>query len=49
MALSDLSGSVELTKDHLEELDSIKYNDAASALSTLAKTINIGLAGPIAG
>ena len=49
MALSDLSGSVELTKDHLEELDSIKYNDAASALSSLAKTINIGLAGPIGG
>ncbi len=49
MALADLSGSVELTKDHLEELDNIKYNDAASALSSLAKTINIGLAGPIGG
>ncbi|MDF2886696.1 MAG: phage tape measure protein [Lacrimispora sp.] len=49
MALSDLNGSVELTKDHLEELDRMKYNDAASALSSLAKTINVGLAGPIGG
>jgi hypothetical protein len=49
MALADLNGSVELTKDHLEELDRTKYNDVASALSSLAKTINVGLAGPIGG
>ena len=49
MALADLSGSVELTKDHLEGLNRTKYNDAASALSSLAKTINVGLAGPIGG
>ena len=48
-ALTDLSGSVELTKSHLEELNRTKYDDAASALSSLAKTINVGLAGPIGG
>lgn len=48
-ALTDLSGSVELAKSHLEELNRTKYDDAASALSSLAKTINVGLAGPIGG
>ncbi|GLC80208.1 phage tail tape measure protein [Lacrimispora brassicae] len=47
MALSNLDGSVELSTEHLEELNNVKYNDAASALSTLAKTVNMGLAGPI--
>lgn len=47
MALSNLDGSVELSTERLEELNSIKYNDAASALSSLAKTVNMGLAGPI--
>jgi hypothetical protein len=47
MALSSLDGSVELSTEHLEELNNIKYNDAASALSSLAKTVNMGLAGPI--
>ena len=47
MALSRLNGSVELSTEHLEELNNVTYNDAASALSTLAKTVNMGLAGPI--
>lgn len=47
MALSKLDGSVELSTEHLEELNNVKYNDAASALSSLAKTVNMGLAGPI--
>lgn len=47
MALSNLDGSVELSTEHLEELNSVKYNDAASALSSLAKTVNTGLAGPL--
>lgn len=47
MALSNLDGSVQLSTEHLEELNNVKYNDAASALSSLAKTVNMGLAGPI--
>lgn len=47
MALGDLNGSVEMSTEHLEELNSVKYNDAASALSSLAKTVNMGLAGPM--
>jgi hypothetical protein len=47
MALSNLDGSVKLSTEHLEELNNVKYNDAASALSSLAKTVNMGLAGPI--
>lgn len=49
MALGNLNGSVELSTEHLEELNSVKYNDAASALSSLAKTVNMGLAGPMSG
>ncbi len=48
-ALGDLNGSVEMSTEHLEELNNVKYNDAASALSSLAKTVNMGLAGPIGG
>lgn len=48
-ALSNLNGSVELSTDHLEELNNVKYNDASSALSSLVKTINMGLAGPMTG
>jgi hypothetical protein len=49
MALSNLDGSVTLSTEHLEELNNVKYNDAASALSSLAKTVNMGLAGPMSG
>ena len=46
-ALSELDGSVELTSENLESLNQLKYNDASSALSSLTKTINMGLAGPM--
>ncbi|WP_077611989.1 phage tail tape measure protein [Clostridium sp. Marseille-P2415] len=49
MALSDLSGSVDLSTEHLEELNNVKYDDAASALSSLAKTVNMGLGGAVGG
>lgn len=49
MALTDLNGLVELSTEHLEGLNNVKYDDAASALSSLAKTVNIGLAETIGG
>lgn len=46
-ALSELNGSVSLSSQHLDELNQLKFNDASSAISSLANTINSGLAGPM--
>lgn len=46
-ALSELNGSVSLSSQHLDELNQLKFNDASSAISSLANTINAGLAGPM--
>lgn len=45
MALSDINGPVQVTTDHLEKLNSLKYNDATTALAALGRTVNMGLAG----
>ena len=49
MALANLNGSVELSTGHLEELNRLKYDNAASAIGSLANTINLGLAGTVGG
>lgn len=46
-ALSELNGSVSLSSQHLDELNQLKFNNASSAISSLANTINAGLAGPM--
>lgn len=48
-ALSELNGSVSLSSQHLEELNQLKFGSASSAISSLANTINTGLAGPMTG
>lgn len=48
-ALSELNGSVSLSSQHLEELNQLKFGSACSAISSLANTINTGLAGPMTG
>ncbi|WP_394527592.1 phage tail tape measure protein [Lacrimispora sp. JR3] len=48
-ALSNLNGSVEISSQNLNELNQLKFSDATSALTTLANTINMGLAGPMTG
>lgn len=48
-ALANLNGSVELSTGHLEELNHLKYDNATSAIGSLANTINLGLAGTIGG
>lgn len=45
LALSSLNGSVELTTDNLEALNRVRYDDATSALASLGRTVNMGLAG----
>lgn len=45
MALANLNGSAELTTQNLEELNDVKYDDATSALASLARTVNMGLSG----
>lgn len=47
MALSNLNGSVELTTDNLEQLNRVRYDDATSALGSLARTVNTGLSGAV--
>ncbi|RKD32161.1 hypothetical protein BET01_17895 [Lacrimispora algidixylanolytica] len=46
-ALSELNGSVSLSSQHLDELNQLKFNNASGAISSLANTINGGLAGPM--
>ena len=48
-ALANLNGSVEISTNHLEELNQLKYDNATSALGALANTINTGLAGAVGG
>ncbi len=48
-ALSNLNGSIEISTSHLEELNRVKYDNATNALSTLANTVNTGLAGAVGG
>ncbi len=43
-ALANINGEINGTKDALKELSDIKYNDAGSALSQLARIINIEFA-----
>lgn len=47
MALANINGSVELTVQNLEELNNVKYDDATSALASLGRTVNMGLAGAV--
>lgn len=47
MALTNMNGGIELTTKNLEELNSIKYDDAGSALASLGRTINMGLSGVV--
>ena len=47
MALYDLNGSIGLTTDNLENLNNVRYDSASGALSSLAKTVNVGLAGTV--
>lgn len=49
MALSNIDGSIQLTTDNLENLNRVKYNNASSALASLGRTINVGLAGVVGG
>lgn len=48
-ALANLNGSVEISTNHLEELNQLKYDNATSALGALANTVNTGLAGAVGG
>lgn len=48
-ALSELNGSVSVSSQHLEELNQLKFSNATNAISSLANTINTGLAGPMTG
>lgn len=48
-ALSELNGSVSTSSQHLEELNQLKFGNASSAITSLANTINTGLAGPMTG
>lgn len=47
MALTNMNGGIELTTKNLEGLNSIKYDDAGSALASLGRTINMGLSGVV--
>lgn len=47
MALANLNGEVALTTQNLEALNNVRYDNATSALSSLGRTINMGLAGVI--
>lgn len=43
-ALENPNGSVEISAEHLEELNRVKYDDAASAFEELVRTVNTGTA-----
>lgn len=47
MALTNMNGGIELTTKNLEALNSVKYDDAGSALASLGRTINMGLSGVV--
>lgn len=47
MALTNMNGGIELTTRNLEGLNSVKYDDAGSALASLGRTINMGLSGVV--
>ncbi len=49
MALGNINGSAQLTTENLNQLNSVKYDDAKSALSSLARTINMGISGAVGG
>lgn len=47
MALSNINGSVETTTKNLDMINNVQYDTAADALTTLGRTINVGLADSI--
>lgn len=47
MALSNINGNVETTTKNLDMINNVQYDTAADALTTLGRTINVGLADSI--
>jgi len=43
-ALSNINGNILKTKEAMEEINNIRYDDASSALTVLARTINVAFA-----
>ena len=47
LALGDTKKNIDLTKNALEDVKNVKYDDALSALKELGRTVNDALAGPV--